>query len=169
MYEQLFEPFGTWDVWVVAKWYVACVAVCITIAAFHKKMGWLPDKGFTDAVPMGAALLLVGFIVPILEELIFRGIPAYFGGEYLIGVGTVIWIFLHGKRSLIIAPMAIPFFKLWTGGFGVEATVLHILHNSFLVALFFARTEFDAMAEMEEAKPRTVNVKSTVKVYLRPE
>ena len=136
----LWEPFGTWDAWVIAKWYFGALfaAIAIAIVQTHFMGRAKPDL---ESIPTGYLLIIVGFIMPVLEELIFRGIPAYFGGLYLMALGTGVWALLHGKRALIVVPFGILWMKMWMAGFGIEATVMHILHNAFIVALLMIKLE----------------------------
>lgn len=139
----LIEPFATWDAVLVAKWYGAIVITTIALAYLHEAMGVeFGVEAKLKQIPGGFLIMAIGFIMPALEELIFRGIPAYFNmGLTAMIAGTVIWALLHRKRVLIIAPMGVLFLKLWLSGFWIEAIAIHALHNLFLVGLFLAKKD----------------------------
>ena len=147
----LIEPFQSWDAVVVAKWYFAIVVTTFALAALHEAMGiefGVAEK--LDEIPGGLLIMLVGFVMPFIEEIIFRGIPAFFNwGVSGMLLGTVIWAFAHGKRVLVIAPMGVLFVKLWLSGFWMEAIAIHSLHNAFLVGIFVLRKDIQDFRDGE--------------------
>lgn len=164
----LIEPFGTWDAVVVAKWYIAIVITTIALAALHEKLGieFGMEKKL-DKIPGGFIFMLAGFIMPVFEELVFRGIPAFLEmGTGAMIAGTALWALAHKKRVLIIAPMGVLFLKLWLSGFWIEATAIHIMHNCFLIGLYVAKKdaedvengEYDELFE-EFADEQTTTIK----------
>lgn len=168
MFDQLLEPFATWDVGVIAKWYIACLVAALLLAAIHKKLGIVTTSPIEKDIPAGPLLLLAGFIMPIFEEVVFRGVPSYFGGFTLVLAGTIIWTLLHKKRALIIAPFGILWFKMWMGGFGVEATAMHILHNSAIVAIFLTKQGAGDIKEfMEEEEESDFDNHSAIHTEIR--
>lgn len=172
MFEQLLEPFTMWDVWLIIKWYFACLVVTIALAVVHKKIGIISeDTDPLDKLPAGGMLLIAGFIMPIFEEVVFRGLPMYLSGSLsAMLLGTFIWTILHKKRAVIIAPFGILWLKMWMGGFGVEATAIHIIHNSFLVGLYFATQELELVSDMDTDDISSLtgddgpNVESTINI-----
>lgn len=141
----LIEPFGTWDAVVVFKWYVALVIATILLAVIHDQLGVefeISDK--LEKIPGGFLVLFVGGVMPLFEEVVFRGIPAVMDASLGVWIaGTAIWALLHKKRALIIAPMGILFLKLWLSGFWIEAIIVHALHNTFLVGLLLLRRDIE--------------------------
>lgn len=90
-------------------------------------------------------ILVIGVLVPIEEELLFRLLPYVsisavffvFGtagiwhwiAVLIVVVSTAVWVVAHGKRTPLIIPQGILYgFLLWNGLL-VEGVVIHILHN----------------------------------------
>lgn len=137
MLAELFAPFESWNE--VLVWYLWTLALQVVIAAGYVAIGFKPERVIAKTVEkLGvsrAALIIVG-AGPILEELIFRGIPYFlFGSTVALIIGSIIWTALHGPRALAIAP-AIPLYvKLWAAGMVDGAILVHVAHNGIFFAI----------------------------------
>lgn len=139
------EPMETWNAVTVMKWYFIVMITTFVLILGHKKLGidFSIDENL-DKIPGGILIILAGFTVPILEELVFRGIPYFLDmGSMIIVAGTALWALAHLKRVLIIVPMGILLMKLWMGGFWLEATAIHILHNCLFLGIYIAKRDMD--------------------------
>lgn len=139
MFSWIISPFETWNAVVVVKWYFAAVVLTLLLASILSSLGFNFSMEKLYEVPISILILLGGFLIPFLEEVIFRGLPVVMGwGDSAVIAGTVIWLLLHGKRFLVLIPLGIFILKLWLSGFWIEAIAFHIIHNCFFLALFQA-------------------------------
>lgn len=134
----LFEPFTEFSLATVGVWYVVTTIAMIALAVIFHYAG-IGDVDLSDWGNM--KLILVAAIGgPIMEELVFRGIPMYLdGGLTAILFGSLIWTMLHDERAFIVAVSVPLYVKLWLGGFWLEAMFVHMFHNSMLVALLLVK------------------------------
>lgn len=141
----LIEPFQTWNAGVVFWWYAGTMAATFSIYFLHKLAGVEFNISHKlEDIPGGFLVIVIGFIVPFLEEIIFRGIPAFLDTSMTFWIAaTAVWVLLHGRRFLFIIPMGVLFLKLWLSGFWIEAIVIHSLHNTFLVSIFLLSNELE--------------------------
>lgn len=106
-------------------------------------------------------------VAPLLEEILFRGLPLYFFGIYGLILGSVAFILLHPLwqvkyvlpeyrlkmflTSLIYYIPSTVFFCLpWINGEGLVAVVYHMLHNLWVSILTIVyegrrRSELDVL------------------------
>lgn len=94
---------------------------------------------------LAGAVLVIGFLTPLYEELVYRvcpyilisGIFLLFGDAgiwYWIAVfitvsSTASWVLAHGLRTPIIAPLGVFYgFMLWNGLL-IESFIVHCLYN----------------------------------------
>lgn len=158
MIDSLLNPFETWDLWVISAWYLTCLVAALAIAYAQSKFGiGDSDSKPLDGIPDAHAVLAAGFAMPILEEVIFRGLPIYLNAPGLVVIlATVVWCVLHGRRAVIVAPFGLLWIKMWMGGFGVAAIAMHILHNTFLVGVYFSNGGLTDDKESEAVQEDTL-------------
>lgn len=130
----LLEPFtGGWQQ--ISIWYFGTLIIMLLLSAFFKHIGFLGDE-FEDK----SALYLIVFgvvLLPTAEEYLFRGIPfAVFGSLQALGIGTILWVLAHGRRAIVIAPSGLFYFKLWATAMGLEAMIIHTVHNAIFIAIY---------------------------------
>lgn len=135
----LFRPFDDPSFMTVVVWYLGTLIAQMVVALGFSVAGMEIETSIADMIEalgvQRAGFFLVG-LGPVLEELVFRGIPYVVSGSFeSILTGTVVWTVLHGKRMLAIAPTIPIYVKLWAGGHPETAILVHVVHNALLFCL----------------------------------
>lgn len=134
----LFEPFSRVALETVGVWYAVSFLLTIGLAIASVPIIGKSNllRRMVDSMGYPLSFFLLVVVTPVFEEVAFRIIPAHFiGGVEAVIYGSVIWVFLHGKRFFVLIPLAPVFIKLAAGGFYVEVIVLHAIHNAIALHL----------------------------------
>jgi len=76
-------------------------------------------------------------VAPVMEELVFRGIPWVLGTTTGVILGSILWTLLH-LRSAPVVLVSVPLYlKLWLGGFWIEAILVHAVHNALFLGILW--------------------------------
>lgn len=130
----LLEPF-TGSYHQLAIWYVGTLTVSLLIAVILKRVGFVDDEFENTS---GVVMVVFGVILmPTMEELVFRRLPLLlYGSLEALGLGTIIWTLMHGRRGFAIIPSALFYYKLWAAGMGFEAIIIHTAHNAVFIGIY---------------------------------
>jgi hypothetical protein len=123
-------------------WIVPFAAIILSSVVARRVFGRMDEYDPFSEYDTNTVLIGTVVVAPLLEEAVFRIVPALFGASFtLMFLLSVIWVLTHGRRMVGIA-LFMPFYlKLALGGFLIELVVFHTIHNIVATSFYIYRDD----------------------------